>query len=152
MKSLAAWVSCWELPRAVPRSRGRGDGPQRRRNRFLRRAGRERERAAGDGGADPAGDRTRTCHGDQGERQHRLDAPGVRPCEHPAACEAIIAQIWVNAPPPKGAGFGYGSKPDRSAMRRTQVTLKLSSGSGGTWFLMYSIQTWSVTLPLLPTQ
>ena len=35
----------------------RGDGPQRRGNRLLRRARRERERAAGDGRADAAGDR-----------------------------------------------------------------------------------------------
>jgi hypothetical protein len=45
----------------------------------------------------------------------------------------------------KAVASGYGSKPDWSAVRRTQVTLKLSSGSGGTWFLMYSIQTSSVT-------
>jgi len=36
-------------------------------------------------------------------------------------------------------------------MRRTHVTLKLSSGSGGVWFLMYSAHTTSVTLPLLAT-
>ena len=51
----------------------------------------------------------------------------------------------MNAPPPKGGSFGLRLKAGWSAARRTQVTLKLSSGSGGTWFLMYSIQTSSVT-------
>ena len=52
----------------------------------------------------------------------------------------------------KAVASGYGLKPDQSAIRRTQVTLKLSSGSGGVWFLMYSTHTSSVTFPLLATQ
>ena len=52
----------------------------------------------------------------------------------------------------KAVASGYGSKPDRSAIRRTHVTWKSSSGSGGTWFLIYSAQASSVTLPLDTTQ
>src|ERR1700694_3625353 len=52
----------------------------------------------------------------------------------------------------KAVASSYGLKPDRSAVRRTHVTLKLSSGSGGFWFFMYSTHTSSVTFPLLATQ
>ena len=54
----------------------------------------------------------------------------------------------------KGGGFelrlkaGFG--PPLADL--AQVTLKLSSGSGGFWLLMYSIHTSSVTFPLLATQ
>ena len=44
----------------------RGNGPQRRRDRLLRRAGRKRERAAGDGRTGAAGDRARV--GDESSR------------------------------------------------------------------------------------
>src|SRR5258708_1548045 len=47
----------------------------------------------------------------------------------------------VNAPPPKGGGFELRLKAGLVRLRRTQVTLKSSSGSGGVWFLMYSAQT-----------
>jgi hypothetical protein len=42
----------------------------------------------------------------------------------------------VNAPPPKGGGFKLRLKAGLVRLRRTQVTLKSSSGSGGVWFLM----------------
>jgi hypothetical protein len=62
----------------------------------------------------------------------------------------------VNSPPPKGGGFGLrlkaGSVRPSADMAATHVTLKLSSGSGGAWFLMYSTHMSSVTLPLLTTQ
>jgi hypothetical protein len=61
-----------------------------------------------------------------------------RTCEHSTAKKAVASS--------------YGLKPDQSAIRRTQVTLKLSSGSGGFWFLMYSVHTSSVTFPLLATR
>jgi hypothetical protein len=63
---------------------------------------------------------------------------------------------FVNSPPPKGGGFGLrlkaGSVRPSADMAATHVTLKLSSGSGGAWFLMYSTHMSSVTLPLLTTQ
>ncbi len=52
----------------------------------------------------------------------------------------------VNTPPPKGGGFelrlkaGFGPPSADSA----QVTVKLSSGSGGFWFLMYPTHASSV--------
>src|SRR5262249_49187705 len=52
----------------------------------------------------------------------------------------------------KGGGFGLRLKAGSVRLRRTQVTLKSSSGSGALWFLMYSVQTSSVTFPLLATQ
>jgi hypothetical protein len=56
----------------------------------------------------------------------------------------------------KAVASRYSLKPDQSAIRRTHVTFKLSSklssGSGGVWFLMYSTHISSVTLPLLATQ
>src|SRR5262245_10965394 len=52
----------------------------------------------------------------------------------------------------KGGGFKLRLKAGSVRLRRTQVTLKASSGSGALWFLMYSAQTSSVTLPLLATQ
>src|SRR5262249_45312188 len=52
----------------------------------------------------------------------------------------------------KGGGFRLRLKAGSVRLRRTQITLKPSSGSGGLWFLMYSAQTSSVTLPLLATQ
>src|SRR5215471_6637368 len=52
----------------------------------------------------------------------------------------------------KAVASDYGLKPRSVRLRRTQITLKPSSGSGGLWFLMYSAQTSSVTLPLLATQ
>jgi Virulence factor BrkB len=51
------------------------------------------------------------------------------------------ANAGVNAPPPKGGGFELRLKAGLVRLRRTQVTLKSSSGSGGVWFLMYSAQT-----------
>ena len=56
----------------------------------------------------------------------------------------------------KGGGFGLrlkaGSVRRAADEARNHVTLKLSSGSGGIWFLMYSIHISSVTLPLVATQ
>src|SRR5436190_1943890 len=48
----------------------------------------------------------------------------------------------------KGGGFRLRLKAGSVRLRRTQVTLKSPSGSGGVWFLMYSPITSSVTLSL----
>ena len=68
----------------------------------------------------------------------------------------LLNLLGVNSPPPKGGGFGLrlkaGSVRPSADMAATHVTLKLSSGSGGAWFLMYSTHMSSVTLPLLTTQ
>ena len=62
----------------------------------------------------------------------------------------------VNAPPPQGGGFRLRLKAGlvrpRADWVPVQVTLKLSSGSGGVWFLIYSTHISSVTLPLVATQ
>ena len=56
--------------------------------------------------------------------------------------------------PPKGGGFIYGwSRIDQPAADCCRYsTVKLSSGSGGRWFAIYSFHTSSVTLPLVATQ
>lgn len=68
----------------------------------------------------------------------------------------LLFCIVVNAPPPKGGGFKLrlkaGSVRRSADWEPSQVTLKLSSGSGGVWFLMYSTHISSVTLPLVATQ
>ena len=55
-------------------------------------------------------------------------------------------------PPPKGGGFGLRLKAGSVRHSADYVTWKSSSGSGGFWFLMYSAQASSVTLPLETTQ
>ncbi len=58
----------------------------------------------------------------------------------------LAGRFNVNTPPPKGGGFelrlkaGFGPPSADSA----QVTVKLSSGSGGFWFLMYPTHASSV--------
>ena len=42
-------------------------------------------------------DRPRACHGHQGQRHRRLDAPGLGAGQYPAACEAPAAEIRLSA-------------------------------------------------------
>lgn len=62
-------------------------------------------------------------------------------------------RVWTLLPP-KGGGFIYGwSRIDQPAADCCRYsTVKLSSGSGGRWFAIYSFHTSSVTLPLVATQ
>ena len=79
------------------RARGEETGLTRRRNRLLRRAGRERERAAGDGRTRAAGHRTRVGDEHQGQRLGGLDAPGGGPRPDAGAGEAPASQIRLSA-------------------------------------------------------
>jgi hypothetical protein len=76
-----------------------------------------------------------------------LDCVRFRSCRNLIGMEVMEAKAAyarpgrnVNAPPPKGGGFELRLKAGLVRLRRTQVALKSSSGSGGIWFSMYSAQ------------
>ena len=79
------------------RARGEETGLSDEEDRLLRCAGRERERAAGDGRTSSASDRARACDGHQEQRVGRLDAPRVGASQYPAARKAPAPQIRLSA-------------------------------------------------------
>ena len=64
---------------------------------------------------------------------------------HRGEC-STAARRWLQVTAQSRIGPPYGGQ------AHNQVTLNLSSGSGGVWFVMYSTHISSVTLPLVATQ
>ena len=64
----------------------------------------------------------------------------------------MAGRTFCERPPAKSRWLHVTAESRSFRLKTTYSTLKSSSGSSGFWFLMYSFQTSSVTLPLDATQ